>query len=69
MFQSDSKHESFGKCKKSSQKQEGGRDASLLSSCQRNVSDIHATNTFLLCSVVRTKFLKIENLLINEVGI
>ena len=42
------------KVQQSSQKQEGGRDASLLSNCQRNVSDIHATDTFLMCSVVTT---------------
>ena len=33
----------------------GGRDVRLLSMYQRNVSDIHATDTFLLCSVVRKK--------------
>ena len=37
------------------QKQEGGRDSRLLSSYQRNVSDIHATDTFLVCSAVRKK--------------
>ena len=69
MFQSDSKHESLGKCNKvHKSRREGGTQASY-PAVSGMFRDIHATNTFLLCSLVRTKFLKIENLLINEVGI